>query len=233
MIRRIPGFIFLLNFIIPSVHAQKLKKSDKVIVTNLQSEIKYLADDRLEGRRAGTPGEKLAADFIQSAFNEIGLQPMGTNHGWEQAFEINDGKQIDSSTHFRINDQELTLQQEYFPLAYSARKSVEGTLAIALQESGVPWFIDLKEMIEANQNNPHFNLEDAMHSKVQDCEKKGATAIVFFNTSTTDVKISVGLNEMKRTANNVIGFLDNHATTTIIIGAHYDHLGYGEDGGSL
>src|SRR6516162_8140312 len=90
MIRRIPGFIFLLNFIIPSVHAQKLKKSDKVIVTNLQSEIKYLADDRLEGRRAGTPGEKLAADFIQSAFNEIGLQPMGTNHGWEQAFEIND-----------------------------------------------------------------------------------------------------------------------------------------------
>ena len=271
MIRRIPGFIFLLNFIIPSVHAQKLKKSDKVIVTNLQSEIKYLADDRLEGRRAGTPGEKLAADFIQSAFNEIGLQPMGTNHGWEQAFEINDGKQIDSSTHFRINDQELTLQQEYFPLAYSARKSVEGTLAIALQESGVPWFIDLKEMIEANQNNPHFNFEDAMHSKVQDCEKKGATAIVFFNTSTTDdqiqfnpkdrsepaqipvlyvnkeakakwlkdeaatldVKISVGLNEMKRTANNVIGFLDNHATTTIIIGAHYDHLGYGEDGGSL
>jgi hypothetical protein len=28
-----------------------------------------------------------------------------------------------------------------------------------------------------------------------------------------------------RSANNVIGFLDNQAATTIIIGAHYDHLG--------
>ncbi len=35
------------------------------------------------------------------------------------------------------------------------------------------------------------------------------------------------------TANNVIGFLDNKAKTTIIIGAHYDHLGVGEQGSSL
>ncbi|MCB0819985.1 MAG: M20/M25/M40 family metallo-hydrolase [Bacteroidetes bacterium] len=34
-------------------------------------------------------------------------------------------------------------------------------------------------------------------------------------------------------ANNVIGFLDNEAPFTIVIGAHYDHLGKGEDGHSL
>ena len=34
-------------------------------------------------------------------------------------------------------------------------------------------------------------------------------------------------------ANNVIGFLDNEAPYTIVIGAHYDHLGKGEDGHSL
>ena len=32
------------------------------------------------------------------------------------------------------------------------------------------------------------------------------------------------------TATNVIGFLDNKAENTIIIGAHYDHLGYGAEG---
>ena len=32
------------------------------------------------------------------------------------------------------------------------------------------------------------------------------------------------------TGNNVIGFLDNKAENTIIIGAHYDHLGYGGEG---
>ncbi len=35
------------------------------------------------------------------------------------------------------------------------------------------------------------------------------------------------------TANNVIAYLDNKAATTIIIGAHYDHLGMGNQGSSL
>ena len=32
---------------------------------------------------------------------------------------------------------------------------------------------------------------------------------------------------------NVIGYLDNGGARTVIIGAHYDHLGYGEDGNSM
>ena len=32
------------------------------------------------------------------------------------------------------------------------------------------------------------------------------------------------------TGNNVIGYLDNQAENTIIIGAHYDHLGFGGEG---
>ncbi len=32
------------------------------------------------------------------------------------------------------------------------------------------------------------------------------------------------------TGNNVIGFIDNNAKTTIVIGAHYDHLGFGGEG---
>lgn len=35
------------------------------------------------------------------------------------------------------------------------------------------------------------------------------------------------------TASNIIGFIDNKAANTIIIGAHYDHLGLGENGSSL
>jgi hypothetical protein len=30
-----------------------------------------------------------------------------------------------------------------------------------------------------------------------------------------------------------VGFIDNHAATTVVIGAHYDHLGHGEINGSL
>lgn len=35
------------------------------------------------------------------------------------------------------------------------------------------------------------------------------------------------------TARNIVAYLDNGGTNTIIIGAHYDHLGLGNEGGSL
>jgi len=46
-------------------------------------------------------------------------------------------------------------------------------------------------------------------------------------------EINVQLTEDNRTAQNVIGYIDNGSETTVIIGAHFDHLGYGENGGSL
>ena len=53
-----------------------------------------------------------------------------------------------------------------------------------------------------------------------------------------DVKPKVNPHSMVKdtstiTGHNVVGFLDNQAEKTVIIGAHYDHLGYGEMGGSL
>lgn len=41
------------------------------------------------------------------------------------------------------------------------------------------------------------------------------------------------VNVQEKTANNVVGFLDNKAPYTIVIGAHYDHLGLGHDHNSL
>lgn len=44
------------------------------------------------------------------------------------------------------------------------------------------------------------------------------------------VKGKVALTDDKRTGRNVIGKLDHGAAHTIVLGAHYDHLGYGENG---
>jgi hypothetical protein len=41
------------------------------------------------------------------------------------------------------------------------------------------------------------------------------------------------VNIAAKEANNVVGFLDNKAPYTIVIGAHYDHLGLGHDKNSL
>jgi len=43
----------------------------------------------------------------------------------------------------------------------------------------------------------------------------------------------VNLKTISVTGHNVVAFVDNHSSSTIVIGAHYDHLGHNEFGGSL
>lgn len=42
-----------------------------------------------------------------------------------------------------------------------------------------------------------------------------------------DETTTTGLNV---TGRNVLGFINNNAPSTVIVGGHYDHLGYGEEG---
>lgn len=46
-------------------------------------------------------------------------------------------------------------------------------------------------------------------------------------------KLRTELIDDNRKGRNVIGWIDNNASYSVIIGAHYDHLGYGRHGGSL
>lgn len=101
---------------------------DKKSFKRLKQNVSYLASDKLEGRRTGTAGEKLAYEYISTQFKKAGLAPMGSN-GYLQAFPVK--------------------------------------------------------------------------------------------------------NEVNRTGHNVVGYIDNKATHTVILGAHYDHLGYGEDKNSM
>lgn len=109
-------------------------------ITQIQADVAFLADDKLEGRSTGTKGEKAAADYIAKRFKEIGLEPKGTN-GYFQDFTFMPKKH----PHGKVN------------------------------------FID-----------------------------------------------SIGKKSI--TGRNVLGFINNNAAYTVIIGAHFDHLGYGDQG---
>jgi len=263
--------ILLLPCLLTSTSAQKLKKTDKTTLSNLQTHIRYLADPRLEGRRTGTPGERGASDYISVALGQAGVQPRGDNDGWLQAFTIDQGRELSKDAYFVVNDRPFVAEKEYFPLPFSATATVSGSPAIALQESGVPWFLDLRELLEGAAGNPHFDLSAAIRVKAAACAKKGATALILYNTSriadnlafnphekpepvaipvvyvtreakrkylkdesaSVDIRLRMGFTERKRTGHNVVGYLNNGAATTVVIGAHYDHLGHGEDGNTL
>jgi Predicted aminopeptidases len=254
-----------------TLFSQRLKKADRNLAARLKTHVTYLADDKLEGRRAGTEGEKAAREYISQRFREAGLEPKGENGDWYQPFEIYDGKQVKPSTLFLINSHDLRLFEDFFPLAYSPNASLEAAVSPALKEKDVPWFFDLKDLLDENDENPHFDLDGAIKSKAKQAAEKGATAFILYNSSgyqdgmrfngkdrsetltipvlyitdrarrqflsdemaTLDIRIKVDIGEKNRTGYNVIGYIDNKAPSTVIIGAHYDHLGYGEDGNSM
>ncbi|MFT4062155.1 MAG: M20/M25/M40 family metallo-hydrolase [Edaphocola sp.] len=46
------------------------------------------------------------------------------------------------------------------------------------------------------------------------------------------IMMNITFKKTMRTGMNIAGYIDNHAGQTVVFGAHYDHLGYGEDGNS-
>ncbi len=100
---------------------------------DIRVDVETLSDDKMEGREVGTPGEKMAADYLALRMKAIGLTPMG--------------------------------KREYFQ--YFTKKV---------------------------SSNPHGEA----------------------SPGNTDIR-----------GTNVVGFIDHGAKYTVVIGAHYDHLGYG------
>ncbi len=47
-----------------------------------------------------------------------------------------------------------------------------------------------------------------------------------------DIDLKIQLEKSDYTGNNVAAFIDNNAPYTVVLGAHFDHLGFGEDGNS-
>jgi hypothetical protein len=259
------------QFVCAQKNKNKAKNNDNIIVASLQTHIGYLADDKLEGRRTGTAGEKLAYEYISNQFASTGLVAKGDNGTYIQEFEVNEGRQVNTTSRLIINGFNLTIDKDYFPFIFSPNGAVDATPTIALQEAGTIWFWDLKDVLEENKNNPHFDLTDAIRTKTNDVGTKGATALIVYNSSsiadelkfepkaktemtkipvlyitynmkkrflkdestTVDIKLKVDIGDKKRLGHNVIGYIDNAASNIVIIGAHYDHLGYGEDHNSL
>ena len=57
-----------------------------VKVVSMSEDVHFLANDSLEGRATGTEGERAAALYIQGRFEDLGLEPMGTD-GFIQKFQ--------------------------------------------------------------------------------------------------------------------------------------------------
>src|SRR4051795_1414264 len=69
-----------------SALAGPLAAQNLVQPPRLLDEIKFLTDDRLQGRATGSPGADSAAAYLARRFSEVGLQPAAG--GWFQSFAV-------------------------------------------------------------------------------------------------------------------------------------------------
>ena len=96
--------------------------------TTAMQHIRYLADDRLEGREVGSVGARCAGDYIAAVFREIGLEPGGSDHDFFQEFPVRKGTQIGPDNVLRIAERTYRLGTEWVPLGFSANGRVEAEL---------------------------------------------------------------------------------------------------------
>ena len=270
----------ILFLLLSPVFVFSQKKAElKKIETALRTHVNYLADDKLEGRRTGTAGEKLAMEYIAQQFQTIGLEAKGTEK-YYQPFSVSEGKEMKPGTVFSVTKsfsqgatatKVLTPGTDYFVFPYSANGTITGTATSGLQEVGSPWLIDIALVLEDNSSNPHFDLPGYIYEFSKNAKAKGATAVLWYNSGKQEDKLSfngkdrspvleipviyftkkpldgvsaaedegelsfnatIQIGEKLRNGYNVIGYIDNKAATTVVVGAHFDHLGYGEDGNS-
>jgi hypothetical protein len=68
--------------------AQTPPKEPEFSAERVRAHVAFLADDRLEGRNAGTSGYQLAADYVAARFKELGLKPGGPDGSWFQQVSL-------------------------------------------------------------------------------------------------------------------------------------------------
>ncbi|MCB9235989.1 MAG: M20/M25/M40 family metallo-hydrolase [Bacteroidia bacterium] len=250
--------------------------------------VETLADDVMEGREAGSPGEKMAADYIIANFKKAGLKPVMADGSYLQPFDFLAGREyVSLGTRFEIGEKKMK-SYEFYPLPWSGNGKVEGKIlyvrygitAPELKYNDYASFPDdslkgkilMMEAASPDGKLVHSEYDEylPLYKRVRYAQGKGAAAVIFVNhdpqfkeptqlykkgVSPVDipviflrdimeqypVKVCNKLDgtkalvytqmvDVRTNAHNVIGFLDNAAENTVVIGAHYDHLGWGDEG---
>ena len=97
--------------------------------------VRDLASPEMEGRAAGTDGEKKAAQYIAEEFRTIGIEPLGDQGRYFQTFEISTGTKLGSQNRLvtEIEGKKTTYHPEvsFVPFAFSDNGNITGGVVFA------------------------------------------------------------------------------------------------------
>jgi len=76
----------------------------------IRAHMRFLSDDLLEGRGSGTRGYQIAAHYVATELESIGLQPMGLNHTWFQPVPLRKIELLREQSWFALGDQQQEMR---------------------------------------------------------------------------------------------------------------------------
>src|SRR5947209_17529581 len=146
--------LLLVFAVLSSTTFAQQKTSDRSVpdVGRLRAAINYLASDKLEGRRTGTPGAEEAARYVAEEFKRLGLAPGvepsvvlqtgpnrvgGALQGYFQTFPYVAGVELGRGNALTVTRRvvepsqgvpmaiDFVLGEDWMPLGFSARSKVE------------------------------------------------------------------------------------------------------------
>lgn len=107
-----------------SLIAASIATVPEIIAEDARAHVEVLASERMEGRLTGSPGEKLATQYVASVFERLGLVPAGDDDTYFQGFDFTAG--VATGRHndlvVRLGGSQATtckLDQDWRPMAMS------------------------------------------------------------------------------------------------------------------
>ena len=251
-------------------------------LTGARAHVRFLADDRLEGREVGTNGAHCAGDYIAAQFSALELEPAGSQGSYFQTFSIRKGAELGPQNRLVISGRTYGVGTDWVPAGYSASANINreivygghlldnpedpGDEFASLDISGkivvVEWGDPDAPHGISVRGDPHYKAtvaagRDASGIIVLAPEGMGRPSLEDETRATLSIPVGIVNGAIAETvrealiggghaqfhtdvqattadARNVVALLPGsnpeRMRETVVIGAHYDHLGHGGEG---
>ena len=251
-------------------------------LTGARAHVRFLADDRLEGREVGTNGAHCAGDYIAAQFSALELEPAGSQGSYFQTFSIRKGAELGPQNRLVISGRTYGVGTDWVPAGYSASANINreivygghlldnpedpGDEFASLDISGkivvVEWGDPDAPHGISVRGDPHYKAtvaagHDASGIIVLAPEGMGRPSLEDETRATLSIPVGIVNGAIAETvrealiggghaqfhtdvqattadARNVVALLPGsnpeRMRETVVIGAHYDHLGHGGEG---
>jgi hypothetical protein len=174
----------------------------------IEADVRFLADDLLEGREAGTRGYDLAALYVAAQYRSIGLEPAGDDGTYLQRVPLLRGVREREGARFAIvrdgRTTEYAFETEFLPLVNYSTGAAEVTAPMVFVGQGVraPELqhddlagVDVRGKIAVVLDNAPASFpadQRAFHAstreKLSELERLGAVGVIFLDDPVNEGK---------------------------------------------